>query len=127
MRTRRLTGIALSAVALAVVLSGCMGIAINVPTLTDQQVDYSKGRAVSGSACGFQLLLVIPIMTNSMVERAYEEMSQKAGPDSYIADVKVSERWYYAFVGTTYCTDMEAMAYPKKSAPQAQPADGVKM
>jgi hypothetical protein len=127
MKKGRLTGMALFAVALAVVLSGCMGTAFTVPTLTDQQIDYSKGRAVSGSACGFQLLLVIPIMTNSMGERAYQELSQKAGPDSYIADVKVSERWYYAFVGTTYCTDLEAMAYPKKAAPQAQPADGVKM
>jgi hypothetical protein len=127
MRTVRTAGMALLAAALVVVLSGCMGTAFTVPTVANQQIDYSMGRPLTASACGFQLLLVIPIMTNSMGERAFEELREKAGPDSCIADVSVSERWFYAFVGTVYCTDMEAMAYPKKAAQQAQPADGVKM
>ena len=53
MRIKRLTGMALIAAALATLLSGCMGVAITVPTLTDRQIDYSRGQAVSASACGF--------------------------------------------------------------------------
>lgn len=128
MRTGRLTKMALiAALAFSAVLSGCMGTAITIPTLTDQPIDYSLGRPITASACGFQLLLVIPIMSNDNAERAFEELREKAGKDSYIADVKVSERWIYAFVGTVYCTDMQATAYPKKAAPQVQPAEGVKM
>ncbi len=128
MKTGRLKWATLiGAVFAAAVLAGCMGTALTIPTLTDQPVDYSKGRTVEASGCGFQLLLFIPIMTNNRAERAFEALRDEAGNDSYIADVKVRERWTYAFVGTVYCTDLQATAYPKKAAPQAPPAEGIKM
>jgi hypothetical protein len=36
----------------------------------------------------------------------------QAGGD-FISDVKVQESWTYGFIGTLYCTRLEAMAYPK--------------
>jgi hypothetical protein len=34
-------------------------------------IDFSKGRQISSEACGFQLLLLIPIKTNGRAERAF--------------------------------------------------------
>jgi hypothetical protein len=112
---------------LIAVLLGCIGALITVTTLTDQPIDVTKGRKVSASACGFQLLLFIPIMTNGRAERAFEALRESAGENSYIADVNVRERWTYAFVGTVYCTDLQATAYPKKALAPSQPSSGEKL
>jgi hypothetical protein len=47
------------------------------------------------------------------MQNANEELIEKAHGD-YISDVKVTESWKYAFVGTVYCTELSAMAYPQK-------------
>ncbi len=105
-------GIVLS---LAAVLGGCVGPPMTVTTLTDEEIDYSRGRTVLASACGFQLLLLIPIMTNERAERAFQKLRSQAGENNYIADVKVRERWFYGLVGTVYCTELEGTAYPHKT------------
>lgn len=110
--------LAISIVFVAVFLmTGCAGKPIKVG-LVDQQldrtaVDFTKGRAISASASGFQLLLFIPISINDRQERAYQILRGQAGND-YIADVKIKESWTYAFVGTVYTTTIEATAYPRK-------------
>jgi hypothetical protein len=76
-------------------------------------VDFSKGRKITASASGFQLLLFFPISINSRQERAFEMLLGQARGD-YITDIKLDESWTYAFVGTVYRTTIEAMAYPVK-------------
>jgi len=61
------------------------------------------GRLVTAEACGFQLLLFIPIGVNSRLERAYDALKPEAG-GSPLVDIEVAERWTYGLVGTQYCT-----------------------
>jgi hypothetical protein len=63
------------------------------------------GREISAQACGFQLLLFIPLGVNSRQERAWQSMREQAGGKP-IVDVEVEEGWTYGFVGTGYCTRM---------------------
>jgi hypothetical protein len=97
---------------LCIVLASCASTPVSFKSIVDQKYDATRGRFVSGSACGFQLLLLIPIMTNNRAELAYMSLMHQAGSD-YVTDVKVRESWYYAFIGTVYCTEFQAMAYPK--------------
>jgi hypothetical protein len=93
--------------------AGCVGSPITFKSLTDVKYDATKGRTVKGSACGFQLLLFIPISINDRYERAYALLLIDAGPGYYVTDIKVSESWWYGLVGTGYCTDLSAVAYPQ--------------
>ena len=73
----------------------------------------SKGRTVSGSACGFQLLFFIPVKISDRYKRAYAELFADAGPGYHVTDIYVSERRMYGVVGTRYCADLKATAYPQ--------------
>lgn len=86
---------------------------VNNKHIDTANVDFSKGRRVSGTASGFQLLLFIPININNRHVRAYELLLAQASGD-YISDIKVDESWTYGLVGTVYSTSIEAMAYPVK-------------
>jgi len=97
---------------IATLLSGCAGNPVQIGPKGDERYDSTHPREISAQACGFQLLMFIPILSNSHAARAYQALKQQAG-DDYIADVKVREEWTYAFVGTIYCTTMEATAYPR--------------
>lgn len=96
--------------------AGCVGSPVTFKSLTDVSYDATKGRMVSGSACGFQFLFFIPIKINDRYGRAYAELLNDAGPGYYVTDINVSERWKYGFVGTAYCTDLKATAYPQLTA-----------
>jgi len=95
----------------------CAGTQINFggndPNFDRINVDFSKGREITGSASGFQLLLWFPININGRHEGAYNQLRAMAGRD-YITDVKIEESWTYCFVGTLYTTNIKAMAYPHK-------------
>lgn len=99
-------------------MTGCAGKPIRVGPVDQQMertnVDFTKGRTISASASGFQLLLFIPININDRHESAYNILRGQAGND-YIADVQIQESWTYAFVGTVYTTTIKAMAYPRKT------------
>ncbi len=97
---------------LSLASAGCTGAPVRFQSVGENKYDTTKGKAVTGSACGFQLLLFFPISINSQHQRAYDELLNSAGPGYYVTDIKVQEKWWYAFVGTVYCTDLEAMAYP---------------
>jgi len=97
-------------------LSACSGVPAQLGSTTTEvpkNVDFSQGRPINARACGFQLLLFIPIAVNSRMQNANEELIEKARGD-YISDVKVTESWKYAVVGTVYCTELSATAYPRK-------------
>lgn len=96
----------------SLLISGCVGNPITFPDVGAERIDSTRGRPISAKACGFQLLLFIPININERATRAYESLRNQAGQD-VIADVKVQERWFYAFVGTGYCTVLQATAYPR--------------
>jgi len=97
-------------------IAGCAGTPIRVGTVDQQldktNIDFTRGRSISASASGFQLLLFIPININTRHERAYQILLGQAGND-YMTNVKIQESWTYAFVGTVYTTTIEAMAYPR--------------
>lgn len=101
-------------------LFGCAGKPIhlseNNQNVAIETVDFSKGRDISASASGFQLLLLIPISINDRHERAFQQLRAQAGGD-YITDIKIQESWIWGFVGTGYKTTINAKAYPLKSNP----------
>jgi hypothetical protein len=102
----------------SLLLAACSGAPIKTGVANQRidtaNVDYSKGRKISASASGFQLLLLIPISINDRQERAYRTRLSQAGGD-YVTDIKIDESWTYALVGTVYKTTLEAMAYPQKT------------
>jgi hypothetical protein len=99
-------------------LAACSGAPIRTGVANQRidtaNIDFGKGRRISASASGFQLLLLIPISINSRHERAYRILLSQAGSD-YVTDIKLNESWTYALVGTVYKTTLEAMAYPQKA------------
>ncbi|WP_020589153.1 hypothetical protein [Desulfobacter curvatus] len=100
-----------------ILFSGCAGQPIKLSSSQAQaghkNVDFSKGREISATASGFQLLLFIPIQINSRHERAHQMLIDQAKGD-YITDIQVQESWSYGFVGTVYTTTLKAMAHPYK-------------
>ena len=96
---------------------GCASNPIKVGSVDSQfnydSIDWTKGRSISASASGFQLLLVIPININDRQEKAYQILRGQAGND-YISDVKIKEAWTYGLIGTVYTTTIETTAYPRK-------------
>lgn len=95
------------------VICGCTGQPVKISSVVDRNaVDLTRGRPIHSQAGGFQLFTFIPINVNSRQQRAYEELQQIAAGDA-IADVNVTESWTYAFAGTIFWTEMNAVAYPK--------------
>ncbi len=114
---KSLIKLAISVVFITFIFSiGCAGKPIRFGVVEQQDninIDFTRGRTLSASASGFQLLLFIPININDRHERAYQILRGQAGND-YITDIKIQESWTYAFVGTVYTTTIKAMAYPRK-------------
>ena len=102
---------------LTLLLSACAGTPVKLGNVSAlDQIDTSApGEKLTASASGFQLLLFIPISVNSRQSSAYAQLQEQAG-DRLLTDVKVTESWRYAFVGTLYTTTIEATAYPKRKA-----------
>lgn len=96
----------------ALLVCGCSGNPISVKSVTAKDVDMTSGRTITGEGCGFQLLLFIPIQINTRLQRAFDELNQKAGKDM-IANLNIEEDWTYGLVGTLYCTKLKATAYQK--------------
>ena len=99
----------------AVYLTGCAGKPITFNSVDPKLYADKKAeaRTISSEASGFQLLLFFPISVNDRHEQAYNALKGQANGD-YITDIKITESWTYAFVGTIYTTKMTATAYPKK-------------
>lgn len=97
---------------LALASTGCAGKSVALGSSPGVSYDRTQGRTVSGSASGFQLLLLIPININDRHERAYESLLAAAAGD-VVTDVRVQESWTYALIGTVYKVQMDAMVYPR--------------
>lgn len=112
--TSRLTAIGVAIVSL--LLAACSGAPIKTGEANQYagatSIDTYRGRNISATASGFQLLLFIPINVNSRHERAWKALLAQAGGD-YVTNIKINESWSYGFVGTVYRTTLEATAYPR--------------
>ncbi len=101
------------AFALFLLLTACSSPLVRMSTEPPSDIDRTKGRPISASACGFQLIQLIPIGTNGRQQKAYDSLKEQAGPD-FIGDVVLTEEWYYGVIGSVYCTKLDAKAYPKR-------------
>ena len=92
----------------SVVWAGCTGPLTKIAPQPPAQ--YTTATTARGSGCGMNLFGLIPIAVNDRAQRAYDEALQTSGATS-LTDVKVTERWYYAYVGDVFCTDIEGVGY----------------
>ena len=97
-----------------VYFTGCAGKPISFTSVNPEEYkdNSSQGRSISAEASGFQLLLFIPIGVNDRHQQAYDVLKGQANGD-IITDIKITESWTYALVGTVYTTRLTAMAYPR--------------
>jgi hypothetical protein len=91
---------------------GCTSRTASLGSPLSQAFDAARGRPISARGCGFMAGDFIPIVIHSRVERAQRALLAKAG-DDYVTDVRLEERWIFAFVGTVHCTEIFATAYPR--------------
>ncbi len=98
----------------AVYLTGCSGKPVTFNSVDPKLYadKKSEGRTISGEASGLQLLLFIPVGVNDRHQNAYNALKAQANGD-IITDIKVTESWTYAFIGTVYKTKFTATAYPR--------------
>ena len=120
--SRASAALGFATLSLALVCAACAGTPVRIGDAVPPNVDRSQGRAVFGTATGYQILQFIPYDNNDRHQRAYEELRQNAG-NAYITDVAVKESWTYLFLATGYTTTFRATAYPK---PGAAPADAAR-
>lgn len=106
--------------AIAAAIAGCAGTPVALGNRSSDAKPVGSERTLTSKACGFQLLLVIPIGVNDRLDRAYQQLQGQAGGD-YVTDVKIQESWTYAFVGTNYCTTLQARAIRASAAPVTVP------
>jgi len=97
---------------LASVISGCASDPITIKSYQAKDLILTSGHQVSSEACGFQLLMLIPIKINSRYERAFDDLIELA-PNEAITSLSIQEDWTYCYVGTLYCTKLRATAYKK--------------
>ncbi len=107
MSARRIRAM-VTALALAAAVCACQGTPVRF------QTSEAAGRPtlpllLQAKACGFQLLLFIPIAVNDRQARAYQAVQAQAFGRPLV-DVQIKEEWTYAFVGTQYCTTVMAKA-----------------
>jgi hypothetical protein len=115
MRKFRYIASSLLITAVSLLMVGCAGKPITFQSVPPQKYENvkDKGREISASASGFQLLLLIPIDINDRHERAYELLKAQAG-NGYMTNIRIEESWTYALVGTSYKTTLKATLYPKE-------------
>jgi uncharacterized lipoprotein YajG len=112
MNTHISTKIVIACTVAIFLLSGCSGQPVTFNSQKGTASYATTSEIVTARSCGFQLLLVIPIGINARQQRAYDRIVLLA-KGGYIESIKVRESWGYRFVGTSYCTELEATVYPK--------------
>jgi hypothetical protein len=115
-RTSAALGVA--TLSLAALCAACAGTPVRIGDAVPPNLDRTQGRAVFGTATGYQILQFIPYDNNDRHARAYEQLRENAG-NAYITDVAVKESWTYLLLGTAYTTTFRATAYPKTGTADA--------
>jgi hypothetical protein len=112
MKTRGIRRSLVIALAAFAPVCGCTFRAVHLGPAEEVLYDDSRGRDVSGQACGFMLGGFIPIGMSDRDERAYGVLKIQARGD-YIGQVGAEQQMTYAFVGWSICTTFRGKAYPR--------------
>ena len=99
MKTMTRFGAGLVTLALAVGTLACQSTPVRFDAPATPRTG-AQGRTVSGAACGFQLLLLIPIAVNSRQSRAYAALQQAEFDRQAEAGYEAVK--HQRFVGTGY-------------------------
>lgn len=99
----------------AACLLGCStGQPMRIDSIPDTgSLDLGKGRAITAVASGFQLFTALPTTASTRHQRAFQALRDQALNEA-IAEVTLTESWYYVFMGTVYKTRIDAIAYPRR-------------
>lgn len=101
-RARTLSLIVLFAVLLP--LPACSSrVQMVAPRLPASYADLGTG---SGEACGLQLLLFIPIMSRSTIDRAFEAAVDSVAGARSLRDVSITESWTWTPLGFFNCAEV---------------------
>lgn len=92
------------ALALVLLTAGCSSVPKMMGALPGR--DYEVVGKATGSAGGFMLFQIIPIMHNSKIQRAYDEAVYSRNGDDLI-NVRIRENWFWAYIGNGYRTTIE--------------------
>ena len=104
--TRALGAILVFGVAIG--LTACTGTALQMknPVLPNETVIGE----VSATATGIMLFNIIPIGQNERFVKAYEKALAQAPGATRLADVSISENWFWAYVLNGYKTMVQGKA-----------------
>lgn len=92
---------------LAIALIGCAETAQKAAP--PRPVQYASAGRASGSACGLELLDLIPIAATDRAQRAYNEALAQAGAKALVG-TQFSDSRIDLMVGTMRCTRVEGTA-----------------
>ncbi|MCB9898522.1 MAG: hypothetical protein H6825_11000 [Planctomycetes bacterium] len=98
----------LSALLGAVLLAGCHGLPLTIPTEPVGPGEEVIG-PVDGSATGLMILQFIPVGQNQRFQRAYDAALQKVGA-TRLVDVTIREDWFWAYILNGYTTHVSGTA-----------------
>jgi hypothetical protein len=83
------------------------GTPVAVGTRADQLTAGGESRVIQAQACGFELLMFIPININDRMARAYASL-QTSAEGGAISNVEIQDSWGWRLIGTQYCTTLRA-------------------
>lgn len=105
MRRSRLAGTIL----LSAVLTSCVGVPLAVDGGPIRQGETALGQ-VEGKGTGIMLFQLIPIGQNTRFQTAYDRALKSVPGATRIADLKISENWFWAWVLNGYTTTIQGTA-----------------
>lgn len=68
---------------------------------------YADLGAAKGKACGFSLLIVIPIGSRSTIDRAFVRAVESVPGARSLREVEISETWIWTPIGVQLCATIE--------------------
>lgn len=90
--------------ALLASIAGCSSTAKRMGAIPDRPYEV-LGKS-KGSAGGFMLFQLIPIMHNTKIQRAYDQAVANLKGDDLI-NLTMSESWFWAYIGNGYRVNIE--------------------
>jgi hypothetical protein len=107
----KIMGVLLGA-ALLFATAACHSTQVKIPTAPIGANEKSLG-PTEGISTGLMVLGFIPINQNERFENAYKQAVQKAGA-TRLADVTISERWWWGYVLNGYVFKVQGTAVAGK-------------
>lgn len=98
---------------IAIAFAGCVSSPQKLTTVI-KPGSYKELGTCEDSACSFLLLGIIPIGFGSLPEDAYQNAIKLKGADGLI-NPAISESWYFAVIGSVYCSAVSGTAIKYKT------------